>query len=256
MADFKTKVTDFATNAAGNIGNALGDATGLSGPLKRLGGILKPGGEDGATPPQPSAKVKKDKRLKIKIGPSYLGGPSKILASKLDNAVLFPYTPQIIVQTRANYNSVQPTHSNYAFQAYSNSQLDSITIVGTFTAQNAGEAEIVLGTIHALRTVTKMHFGGGANVGAPPPVCLLSGFGDFMFNDMPVVISSFFFTLNEDVDYINVQGGNGSSYPGSTACPTRCEITVECLPAFSRLDQASFTMESYIDGTMNKRGLI
>lgn len=245
------KITDFATSKAGSVADALGDATGLSGPLKRLGGILSKGGEE-PTPPAPSSNATKETRVRIKIGDNYLGGPSEILKKNLNSSVLFPYTPQIVVQTRANYNSVQPTHSNYAFQAYSNSQLDSITIVGTFTAQNQGEAEIVMGSIHALRSVTKMHFGGGANVGAPPPVCLLDGFGDYMFNDMPIVISSFFFTLNEDVDYINIAPGEGSTYNGFTACPTRCEITVECLPAFSRLDQAKFTMESYVNGALNK----
>jgi len=252
-----TQIGDFAGRAGGSIVDGLGEATGLSGPLARLGGLLK-GGKTEAPKPQPTPSMTKDKRLKIKIPKDYLGGPSNYLLRLAGGGnhapVLFPYTPQIVVQTRANYNAIQPTHSNYAFHAYQNSALDNITIVGTFTAQNEDEARYVLGSIHALRSATKMHFGGGTNAGAPPIVCLLSGFGDYMFNDMPIVISSFFFTLNEDVDYINVtpQGG----YPGETQCPTRAEFTVECLPAYSRIDQASFDLDSYINGSLNARGVI
>lgn len=245
------KTTDFAGRAGTNALSGIGEATGLSGPLARLGGLLK-GGKTEAPKPQPTPNMIKDKRLKIKIPKAYLGGPSNYLlrlqAGENHAPVLFPYTPQIVVQTRANYNTIQPTHSNYAFHAYQNSQLDNITIVGTFTAQNEDEARYVLGSIHALRTATKMHFGGGgADAGAPPIVCLLSGFGDYMFNDMPIVISSFFFTLNEDVDYINI---------GETQVPTRAEFTVECLPAYSRIDQASFTLESYKNGNLNAKGVI
>ena len=251
------KTTDFAGRAGTNALAGIGEATGLSGPLARLGGLLK-GGKTQQPKPQPTPNMIKDKRLKIKIPLKYLKGPAehlhKLQSGENHAPVLFPYTPQIVVQTRANYNTIQPTHSNYAFHAYQNSQLDNITIVGTFTAQNEDEARYVLGSIHALRSATKMHFGGGTNAGAPPIVCLLSGFGDYMFNDMPIVISSFFFTLNEDVDYINVtpQGG----YPGETQCPTRAEFTVECLPAYSRIDQASFDLDSYINGSLNARGVI
>jgi hypothetical protein len=103
----------------------------------------------------------------------------------------------------------------------------------------------MLGAIHALRAVTKMNFGGGTDAGAPPPVCRLSGYGEYQFNNLPIVISSFFYTLNEDVDYISV-GVQGQA----TAVPTRAEFTIECLPAFSRRDQAQFNIDDFINGDL------
>lgn len=256
----------FGSRFLGNIGEAtgitqnagameglskLGEMTGLSGVLDRLGFDIKQGGLPYLSESQRPALTKIDKRIKIKISPNYLVGT--ILKPLVQtNGIVFPYTPQIVLQSRANYNAVQPTHSNYAFQSYQNSNLDAISIVGTFTAQDRGEAEFVLATVHALRTITKMHFGSGQNLGAPPPVCLLDGYGDYMFNNMPVVISSFFFTMNDDVDYIDLPTSGGSK----TSIPTRTDITVECLPAFSRTDQANFNIFNFAQGQMKDKGMI
>jgi len=218
--------------------------------LERLGLDLAPGGGAQYQSPPSTHLALIDSRVKIKISPEYLQGPASALSSL--GGVVFPYTPQIVVTTRANYEPIHPTHSNYQFQAYRNSQLDALSIVGTFTCQNVGEAKMLLGSIHALRTITKMHFGSGQNVGAPPPVVRLSGYGEYNFNDMPVVVGNFFYTLNEDVDYIDVATTEGAK----TTVPTRAEFTVECLPAFSRRDQASFSLEGYSKGDMRFQGMI
>ena len=229
----------------------LGEITGTTSILERLGLDLKPGGKPFLEEGQRPTLAKIDRRIKIKIDPKYLGsGPSAPL--KETGGIVFPYTPQIVLQSRASYNAVQPTHSNYAFQSYQNSNLDAISIVGTFTAQDRGEAEFVLATVHALRTITKMHFGSSEYAGAPPPVVMLDGYGDYMFNMMPVVISSFFFTMNDDVDYIDLPTSGGSK----TSIPTRTDITVECLPAFSRTDQASFDIFKFADGNFKDKGMI
>jgi hypothetical protein len=100
-----------------------------------------------------------------------------------------------------------------------------------------------------------MNFGAGEDAGAPPPICMLSGYGTYQFNNLPIVISSFFYTLNEDVDYI-VADPNSSNQDW-TAMPTRAEFTIECLPAFSRRDQANFSIDQFIQGTLTKnRGMI
>jgi len=243
--------------------DSLADATGLGDAYKRLKGKLNPDGKKNGTPRPKTQflsftgqRLGGDPRIKIKIPTAYLKGPAKHLSLNGDRAVVFPYTPQIVVQTRANYNALSPTHSNYAFYAYQNSQLDAISIVGTFTAQNPDEARYMMGAIHALRSVTKMNFGSGRDLGAPPPVCLLDGYGAYQFNDMPVVISSFFYTLNEDVDYITADPSHkrGDEY---TAMPSRAEFTIECLPAFSRKDQATFSIDKFIEGEeTNNKGMI
>jgi hypothetical protein len=253
---FADGLTSFGTKLKDN----FVAATGLGSSIARLQGILNPGGNQDTTP---EAKIQffgitqgrygKDPRVKIKIPSQYLQGPARHLADVGDDAVVFPYTPQIVVQTRANYNALTPTHSNYAFYAYQNSQLDAISIVGTFTAQNLNDANYMMASIHALRSVTKMNFGGSRDPGAPPPVCRLDGYGTYQFNDMPVVISSFFYTLNEDVDYLTATPG----FDKKTAVPTRAEFTIECLPAFSRRDQASFSIDKFISGeSTENKGMI
>jgi len=258
---FFQRGADSLTGFGDSLVESLGKATGLSPAIDRLKGL----GKDGESDQKKSTNVvfqdgnngqfdTKDTRIKIKIPNDYLFGPAGYLRQVQDNAVVFPYTPQIVVQTRANYNTLHPTHSNYAFYAYQNSALDAISIVGTFSAQNQNDAKYMLGAIHALRAVTKMSFGASRNNGAPPPVCLLDGYGTYQFNNLPVVISSFFYTLNEDVDYITAFGlddtgefesaGQGQA----TRIPTRAEFTIECLPAFSRRDQATFSIENFIFG--------
>jgi hypothetical protein len=243
-------MNDKLTNLGGKLVDNLVGASGLGGKLKRLQSLLGDDPKQGSEPPVQTIsfsgeKFGEDPRIKIKVPKSYLGGPALHIANTKDGGIVFPYTPQIVVQTRANYNNLNPTHSNYTYYAYQNSALDAISIVGTFTAQTPDDAKYMLGAIHALRAVTKMNFGGGKDAGAPPPVCRLSGYGEYQFNNLPVVISSFFYTLNEDVDYISV-GVQGQA----TAVPTRAEFTIECLPAFSRRDQAQFTIEKFINGDL------
>ena len=58
--------------------------------------------------------------------------------------------------------------------------------------------------------------------GTPPPLCYLSGLGGFQFDRHPLVISSFNYSLPNDVDYIRAgsptlqPGVDSSAYNGST----------------------------------------
>lgn len=240
-------ISDTGKDIVGNIGDAIG----IGPQLRRLNNLLNPGAEaqQKIQSQESGYNPDKDLRIKLKIPTKYLDGPAKAL--QVDGGVVFPFTPQIVVQSRANYGAMAPTHNNYAFYSYQNSQLDPISIVGTFSAQNESDAKYVLGTLHALRAITKMDFGASSNAGAPPPVCRLDGYGDYQFNNLPVVIGSFFYTLNEDVDYI--QAGTESK----TRVPTRTEITIECYPAFSRRDVAAFSIEKFVSGELTKsKGMI
>ena len=49
-----------------------------------------------------------------------------------------------------------------------------------------------------------MFFGSGSNVGNPPPVIFLDGYGSHYFPHVPCVISSFQHVLSNEVDYIEV----------------------------------------------------
>jgi hypothetical protein len=121
------------------------------------------------------------------------------------SGVIFPYSPTISVTYNANYDSIEPTHSNFKIHTYKNSSVDSITIAGDFTAQDSSEANYLLAVIHFFRSVTKMFYGQDQNParGVPPPLCYLNGFGQYQFNEHPVVITNFTYNLPTDVDYIN-----------------------------------------------------
>jgi len=251
---FGTSIVEGAKDLGRGITSSFVEQSGLAPGLQRLSSLgVLPGAEFiGNLLGINSAGAWQDSRVRIKIPQYYLQGPAEWLRQSGDGGVVFPYTPQIVMTHRATYNSIRPTHSNYAFHAYQNSNLESISIVATFSAQNEGDGRYVLGAMHALRACTKMHFGESSFQGAPPPVLRLSGYGDYMFNDMPIVISQFFYTLNEDVDYIEVDDPSG----GRTSVPTRSEFTIECLPAFSRRDQASFSMDTFVSGELRGKGFI
>ena len=126
----------------------------------------------------------------------------------LTKGVIFPYTPTITTNYKANYNNYDLTHSNYRGYYYQNSYADTLTVTGTFTAQTSDEANYLLAVIHFFRSVTKMFYGQSAHVGSPPPVCFLNGFGQYQFNKHPVLVTNFAYTLPADVDYIRAGSSN------------------------------------------------
>jgi len=130
------------------------------------------------------------------------------------NGVIFPYTPDIQITYAANYETFKPVHSNYTVYQYQNSAVDQISINCTFTAQDTSEALYLLAVIHFFRSVTKMFYGQDQNPkpGTPPPLCYLYGLGTFQFNNHPLVISNFTYSLPTDVDYI--RAGTLTTQPG------------------------------------------
>lgn len=163
-------------------------------------------------------------RLSLAPGANYLynvASDGDVLAPlSATNGVIFPYTPQISVAYRANYDPTDLTHSNYRLFFYKNSAVDDIQITADFTAQDTGEASYVLAVIHFFKSVTKMFYGLDANpnAGTPPPLCYISGLGQYQFNNHPLLVTNFQYNLPNDVDYIRAgstvqyAGQNVSSY--------------------------------------------
>lgn len=172
-------------------------------------------------------KQTSDWRVKLSLGPGadYLykvpPGQAGIL-NPLQNTggVIFPYTPSIQINYGANYESPDVAQTNYKIYQYKNSSVDNIQITCDFTAQDTTEAEYLMAVIHFLRSVTKMFYGQDQlpRNGTPPPLCYLSGLGAFQFDNHPLVITNFTYTLPNDVDYIRAgsslqsAGVNLSSY--------------------------------------------
>lgn len=148
------------------------------------------------------------------------------------NGVIFPYTPNIQLTYTAAYTEEHPIHSNYKIYQYKNSSVEQFTLTCDFTAQDTYEANYVLAVIHFFRSVTKMFYGKDQNpiAGTPPPLCFLHGLGAYHFDEHPVVITSFSYTLPQDVDYI--RAGISASPAGT---PTPGEQSKETVSPLTQL---------------------
>jgi hypothetical protein len=180
--------------------------------------------------------------------------------------VTFPITPSIIINHSASYNDLNLTHNNYPFYAYSHSEVPSFTVVGEFPVQNQEDARYWIAMLHFFRSVTKMFFGGEDNSlkGNPPPILSLSGYGAYVFNKVPVIVTNFSVDLRADVDYIcTTQSTNArQTFIGpqllltdknTSWAPTMSQITLQLQPIYSRESVKNFSMRKFINGELNDK---
>ena len=205
--------------------------------------------------------------------------------------IRFPVTPFLNMSHTAAYDARSVVHNNYPYYAYQHSQVDQMTIAGSFPVQNQTDGQNWMATLHFLRTVTKMYYGQGKNQGNPPPVCKLNGYGDYVYKDVPVIITNFTVELREQVDYIGITvptgpGGrqsavtealSGTVDPGLTAdagfvqgsnvtrpvessgsvnyVPTDSLISVTVIPVYSRNKiSKNFSLKEFASGDLTKGG--
>ena len=182
--------------------------------------------------------------------------------------IFWPLTPAVVIQHSANYNPLAQTHSNYPFQAYQNSQVDSLNVIGEFPVQNSEDAKHWVATVNFLRTVTKMYFGKDDQPlkGNPPPILHLSGYGDHVFNKVPVIVNTFNVELRPGIDYISTKQtqigyGAGRVDPTLAAAveagtsqswaPTLSNISVLVTPVYSRDSVGKFSLSEFARGKLN-----
>ena len=151
-----------------------------------------------------------DWRVKLRLAPqaTYLykaPDPGILAPLAVTDGIIFPYTPTIDIQYRAEYNSYAPTHSNYQHYFYKNSSVQTVQMVAEFTAQDTIEAEYLLACIHFLKSCSKMFYGQDAQRGSPPPLLYLTGLGEYQFNEAPCAITEFNYNLPNDVNYIRAR---------------------------------------------------
>lgn len=291
LKDTANNLAPVAQNFAGDLGgiankykDQLSDAMSpLFGKAKRMGNSLLKQVPDGVleiTKRFSSAQITntsgtidpKDWRVGLSIPPrllEYMYSGSSTLLDPLkatNNRLVFPYTPTVLVGHSAIHNPMQPVHTNYPYYAYENSRVDQMTITADFYVQNEFEAKYWVAAIHFLRAITKMNYGQGPDKGQPPPVVFLNGYGDFTFNNVPVLVTNFQFDLKREVDYISTNltpGGtatgdmdqgysNGTS--GYAWAPTESLITVGVVPQYSRTKQSQFNLKEFVKGTSSLKG--
>lgn len=221
----------------------------------------------------------KDWRVRLQVPQGPLTGffdleNNPVLKPLADSAGIFwPLTPSVVIQHSANYDAMAMTHSNYPHQAYSQSQVDSLNIIGEFPVQNQQDAKHWVATVNFLRTATKMFFGqddGTGLKGNPPPILHLSGYGDHMFQKVPVIINTFNVELRPGIDYISTkQNPDAYTTPrtrermgldaldqdeAQTWAPTLSNISVLVTPIYSRDSIKNFSMKKFVKGELNGKG--
>jgi len=242
------KGLDSLNSLAGNLSAALDDPNGF---MSNIRGLNLP---TDAIPTFSSLTAaatvnagNNDWRVRLTVPKPYLaiGGPLIERLVATNNSMVFPFTPSVIMMHSANYNSLQPVHTNYPYQIYENSTVNEIQITGDFYVENSDDAEYWLASMHFLRSITKMFYGeSSSNAGAPPPLSRLNGYGDYVFSNVPVIAQSFAVELSQDVDYIKVQGVG----PNGTWVPTRSNIQVTVVPQYSRRAVETFSLDKFING--------
>jgi hypothetical protein len=122
-------------------------------------------------------------RIHLPASPDYFVN-SPILKPLLtsNQSLVFPTTPQILLSSMANYDTVQPVHTNYPYHVYESSRIEDITISAEFPVENEADGQYWIAAVHFLRSITKMFYGSGPLQGHPPPRVALSGYGNFVFD--------------------------------------------------------------------------
>lgn len=210
-------------NAGDGVGNNT--AADLADPKNQRPGSKIAGGEAGAgkaspqvgfqsasRPEEPLTPADNDWRVRVSLSPNakifYQDQTMQINALMAPlaetNGVIWPYTPTVAVTHTANYTPAALTHSNYAAQFYNNSEVQDITISGDFTVQNVEDGQYLMAVIYFFRSATKMFFGQGADMGNPPPIVFLDGYGSHYFPHVPCVVTSFAHTMPNEIDYVEI----------------------------------------------------
>lgn len=142
-------------------------------------------------------------RLSLPFWPSFRKSP--VLAPLKDaGGLIFPYTPTINISETATYSPINTVHSNYGFNAYKASDPGIISIVAPMYCEDATQALYWIAALHYLRSATKSFGGNDPKAGNPPPVVKFNAYGNYVFKNVPVVVTSMDVSLESTCDYIGV----------------------------------------------------
>jgi len=196
-------------------------------------------------------------RVRIRVPGKYLVDSTTGPGGQLANigGIIFPFTPSISFDVKADYTASNPLHSNFPINFYQRSSIGPITISGKFSVENWVDAGMYLSTVTLLKALTRMRSGGSTgdrDSGAPPPVCRLDAYGEYMLKNVPVAITSFRVELPDGVDYFIYD----SEFYGKASVPVVSTIAVTCLPMYSRSEMQSFSVTGYLNGSFAGKGFI
>jgi hypothetical protein len=153
-------------------------------------------------------------------------GSGLISPLRKSNGMVWPYQPTITYSQDISYTNIDLVHTNQEMYAYTRTNAVKLTVDGQFSVQNQTEGVYAMACIHFLRTVAKMYFGQtDQNSGTPPPILLFDAYGDYMFNQLPVIVTTFSVTLPNDVDYVPIDTSYLSTGGAATSISSTTMIT-------------------------------
>jgi hypothetical protein len=137
----------------------------------------------------------------------------------LTNGLVFPYNPIISEALGVKYDTVDMTHTNEAVNAYKHTDNVRISLSEcVWTAETFDQAIYLLGVIHFFRSYSLMDFGRGTSStgrkpsGRPPSPMWFWAYGNFMYEQVPVLIERVEFSFPNDIDYVGVPNPGTSNY--------------------------------------------
>lgn len=237
----------------GGLQKAAAGISGAAGAVYNLASLFRganiPKGAELFTKEAPAIQLspapEDDWRVKIWANWELFGFNSLFEKLEETGGVVWPYNPSITVSTKADYNSITPTHSNYATHSYKGSMVDDITISGEFSCETEADAAYWIAATTFFKTATKMFYGESEFAGSPPIVCHLYGYGASIFDRVPIIIKSFSVDLKDDINYIFC-----NSYGTNTWVPILSTVTVTVSPIYNRAGQRKFSLQDYARGEM------
>jgi hypothetical protein len=99
----------------------------------------------------------------------------------------------------------------------------------------------------------------------------LNGYGNHVFNNVPVIVTSFTVDLRNSVDYISTNQSSGSRQINNSAitddlsktvtnpdanrtwAPTDSQFQVQLQPIYSRESVKKFSMQEFVNGSLSNR---
>lgn len=169
-------------------------------------------------------------RLSLPTWPGFRTSPV-LEPLKSAGGLIFPYTPDIKIQSSATYSGIPTVHTNYTYKAYHSSDPGTITITAPMNVEDATQGLYWIAAVHYLRSLTKMFSGTDPKAGNPPPIVFLNGYGNYVFKNVPVVVTQFSTSLDASCDYIgvNVVGSAAGQLQGLTDSVSGLSDTVGSL---------------------------
>jgi hypothetical protein len=171
------------------------------------------------------------------------------------NGVLFPYTPTIQFNQDVDWKTIEVTHSNYETAAYSRTPAVSLSLTGKFTVQTHAEGRYLLAVLHFFRVVSKMYFGRqhveSSEAGVPPPVLLLKGYGDYMFNDLRVIVKNHTYTIDDTVNLVQVKCADGAVVTLPAVLTLSCTLQ---MVQGAKAQKDEFNLDQFRTGALMRGG--